>query len=249
MSEITQLIATIKRQLKIKGFTYRDVAQALAISEPSVKRLFSGERLTVHRLSQVAELLGFSLAELLQETAASRLQLHTLSEEQEAQLVSRQPLLLVAVCALNQWTMADMLAAYRLGRADCLKYLLLLENMGLIELMPGDRIRLLVTRDFDWLPDGPIRRFFLGQGIGDFMDSGFAREQESMEFVHGMLTAPALAQLQLELRRLRGKLAALHRESAKSPLRQRRGTGLLLAMREWEPRAFKQLRRDADAEP
>jgi transcriptional regulator with XRE-family HTH domain len=246
MTEITQLIATIKRQLKVKGWTYRDVAAALAMSEPSVKRLFSGERLTVLRLSQVAELLGFTLAELLQETAASRSQLHALNKSQEAQLVSQQPLLLVAVCALNQWTVADMIAAYRMSHADCLKHLLALGSMGLIELMPGDRIRLLVARDFDWLPNGPIQQFFLSQGIGEFINSGFAREQESMEFVHGMLTEPALAQMQLELRRLRGKLAVLHQESARAPLHQRRGTGLLLAMREWEPNGFRQLRRSVD---
>ncbi len=112
--------------------------------------------------------------------------------------------------------------------------------------MHVDRIRLLVARDFDWLPNGPIQQFFLSQGIGDFMGSSFAREQESMEFVHGMLTEAAQAQLQIELRRARGKLAALHRESARAPLHLRRGTGLLLAMREWEPQGFRQLRRGAD---
>jgi hypothetical protein len=39
MTEIAQLIATIKLQLKAAGMTYRDVAQALDLSEPSVKRL------------------------------------------------------------------------------------------------------------------------------------------------------------------------------------------------------------------
>jgi transcriptional regulator with XRE-family HTH domain len=41
-AEITHLVATIKRELKARGLTYRDVAKALAISEPSVKRTRPG---------------------------------------------------------------------------------------------------------------------------------------------------------------------------------------------------------------
>jgi transcriptional regulator with XRE-family HTH domain len=245
MTELAQLMETIKRQLKAKGLTYRDVGRELKISEPSVKRLFSTKRLTVERLAQLAGLLELTLAELLQEAAAVPLQIHTLSQEQEAQLVSEEALLLVAVCALNHWSLANIVAVYRMTKAECLKHLLVLDHMGMIELLPGDRIRLRVARDFDWLPGGPIERFFLQQGIGDFIGSKFDRQDETLEFAHGMLTAQALGQLQTELRRMRSKLAALHEESAAAPLTQRRGIGLLLAMREWEPRGFRRLRRTA----
>jgi hypothetical protein len=66
MSEQAQLVATIKRQLKSQGFTYRDVARNLKLSEPSVKRLFSSARLTVDRLSQICAMLGYTMAEPLQ---------------------------------------------------------------------------------------------------------------------------------------------------------------------------------------
>ncbi|MNN89831.1 hypothetical protein D3C81_2077010 [compost metagenome] len=58
-----------------------------------------------------------------------------------------------------------------------------------------------------------------------------------------MLTAAALAKLQLEVRRLRQKFAELHEESLAAPLAKRHGTGLLLALREWELGAFTALRR------
>jgi hypothetical protein len=151
--------------------------------------------------------------------------------------------LLVAVCAFNRWTLDDIVAAYKIGTAECLKQLLTLDRMGVIALMPGNRIRLCIARDFDWLPDGPIRSFFRRESLNDFLAGPFNRTHETLEFVHGMLTDAALAQLQLELRRLRSKFAALHEESAAAPLNQRRGTGLLLANQEWEPAAFRQLRR------
>ncbi|MCU1736200.1 MULTISPECIES: hypothetical protein [unclassified Pseudomonas] len=148
-----------------------------------------------------------------------------------------------AVCALNQWSLEDMVSAYHLSKAECIKHLLVLERMGLADLKPGNRIRLLVARDFDWLPDGPIRHFFVQRGLPDFMASRFDVADETLDFAHGMLTKAAYAQLQVEMHRLRGKLAALHSESLSAPLSEKRGTALLLAMRVREPQAFRKLKR------
>jgi hypothetical protein len=197
----------------------------------------------VDRLAQISQLLGFSLTELLQESTATLPTVHALTETQERQLISDNQLLLVAVCAFNHWSLADITATYRLTQAEALKRLLILDRMGVIALMPGDRIRLRVARDFDWLPGGPIRQMFMAQGLADFLNSRFHPEGETLEFAHGMLTAAALAEFQIELRRVRSKLAALHQDCASAPFHQRNGTGVLLALREWEPTGFAQLRR------
>ncbi|AEA68862.1 MULTISPECIES: helix-turn-helix domain-containing protein [Pseudomonas] len=243
MTQITQLISTLKQRLKAAGMTYRDVAQALDLSEPSVKRLLASGRLTLERLAQFCELLGLTMAELLQEAERSTPRLQMLTREQETQLVSNEKLLLVAVCALNHWSLEDIVSAYCVSKAECIKHLLVLERMGLADLKPGNRIRLLVARDFDWLPDGPIRGFFLQQGLPDFMASRFDVPDETLHFAHGMLTKPAYAQLQVDIHKLRSKLAALHNESLSAPLSEKRGTALLLAMRVWEPQVFRKLKR------
>jgi len=243
MSEVSQLLTTIKRQLKLQGKTYRDVAAALDLSEASVKRLLTSDTLGVDRLVEISNMLGFTLAELAQESAVTETRLRTLTAAQEQELVSDTRLLLVAVCALNHWTLQDMLAVYRLSEAECLHKLLHLDRLHLIALMPGNRIRLNVARDFDWIAGGPIRQYFRTQGLGDFLDSRFDKSDESLAFTHAMLTESALARMQAELRQLRARFAELHEESLASPLPKRRGSGLLLALREWEPAAFTALRR------
>jgi transcriptional regulator with XRE-family HTH domain len=243
MSEVSQLLTTIKRQLKLQGKTYRDVAAALHLSEASVKRLLTSDTLGVDRLVDISNMLGFTLAELAQEAAVTETRLRTLTAAQEKELVSDTRLLLIAVCALNHWTLQDILAVYKLTEAECLQKLLHLDRLHLIALMPGNRIRLNVARDFDWLPDGPIRRYFRTEGLDDFLGSGFDKPEQSLVFTHGMLTESALARMQAELRQLRARFAELHEESLASPLPKRRGSGLLLALREWEPAAFTALRR------
>ena len=71
MTETQQLLAALKRELRVRHLTYRDVAKALGLSEPSVKRLFSSGRFTLDRLAALTGLLGLTLAELTLEGVAS----------------------------------------------------------------------------------------------------------------------------------------------------------------------------------
>lgn len=243
MDELEQLLRTVKRELRAQRKTYRDVAVALDLSEASVKRLFSVGSMGLDRLAAIARLLGYTLAELTARAAAETPRLHTLSVAQEEELVSDEVLLLVAVCALNHWTFEEIGRTYRLEAAELVARLLRLARLGLIELLPGNRIRLSVARDFDWLPDGPIRRFFVAAGQSDFLDGDFAAEGGQHLFVHGMLDAEARAELRRELAQLRSRFAQLHERCIASPFAERRGVGLLLATRAWEPAIFARFRR------
>ncbi|MGC7960495.1 hypothetical protein, partial [Salmonella enterica] len=76
-----------------------------------------------------------------------------------------------------------------------------------------------------------------------FLDSHFHDEEQTLSFSHGMLTEAAISKLHSELRQLKRKFADLHQESLAAPLKKRRGVGLLLASREWEPAEFTGFRR------
>lgn len=243
MNEIRQLVQTLKHRLKIQGMTYRDLGKALNLSEASIKRLFASERFSLDRVVEIAHLLGYTLAELAQEAATAEHRLHTLTAAQEKELVSDAKLLLVAVCALNQWEITDIVTRYRLSEAECIQRLVQLDRLRLITLLPGNRIRLNIARDFDWLPRGPIRTYFREHGMHDFLDDEFAGENTVMAFSHAMLTDTAVVKMQTEMRRLRQKFAELHEESLASPLPKRHGTGMLIALREWEIGSFGELRR------
>jgi transcriptional regulator with XRE-family HTH domain len=245
MTESQRVVATLKRLLKRQGYTYRAVATSLAISEQSVKRMFSKGTFTLDRLVQLASLLGMSLPEIAEQAGQSVPSIRTLTEAQERELVAEPGLLLVAACTLNGWTPAQITEAYKFTKAECLKRLLKLDRLGLITLLPGDRVRLNVARDFDWLPRGPIERFFRKQEKDDFLASDFAGEGEALYFLFGLMSPEAKARLQALLSRLREEFAQLHRESMATPFAKRSGACLLVAQRDWEPRSFAALRRAA----
>ncbi len=243
MSETSQLIHTIKRLLKAQGMTYKDVAHQLNISEPSVKRLFSSEKLTVERLEKLSHIVGFTLSELTREAILGKNKIDHLSIQQEKQLVSDGELFLVAVCALNQWSMQEIVDHYRINQQQCLKHLLKLDIIGIIDLLPGNRIRLNVSRNFDWLPMGPIRQYFQQRAQDHFLQNPFEQENETLAFVYAMLTDQALAEFHQEVLRLRQRLAQLHEQSLTAPLAKRQGVGCMLAVRPWEPAGFAELKR------
>jgi transcriptional regulator with XRE-family HTH domain len=236
-------VATLKQLLKRQGHTYREVGHAIGLSEQSVKRMFSKGAFSLDRLVQLSSLLGMSLAEIADQANKAVPSIRTLSQAQEKELTAAPGLLLVAACVLNGWSPAEITASYKLTKAECLKHLLKLDRLGLITLLPGDRVRLNVARDFDWLRNGPIERFFRRQEKEDFLSSDFAAGGESLYFLFGMLTPIAKARLQAQLGKLREEFAELHRESMAAPFGQRSSACLLVAQREWEPRSFAALRR------
>ena len=246
MNEIDHLIQTLKKRLKAQGMTYRDLARTLKLSEASVKRQFASRRFSLDRIVEMANLLGYTLAELTQEAEAAGRRPRALSEAQEKEIVSDVKLLLVAVCVLNQWAIKDIVERYQLTEADCIQKLVRLDRLKVITLLPGNRVRLNVTRDFDWLPKGPIRVYFRKQGLGDFLGGSFEGDNETLAFSHAMLTDSAISKIRTEIRRLRQRFAELHEESLTAPLAKRAGMGMLLALRGWEIEAFTKLRRRGD---
>jgi hypothetical protein len=167
-----------------------------------------------------------------------------LTVEQEQEIVSDPRLMLIALCAVGNWTFDDIVHAYDIAPAEVLRYLARLDRRRIIELQPGNRIRPLISRTFSWLPDGPIQRYFRERVEHEYLGSKFDRPGELFLFVSGMLSRKSTADLIARLRKVAGDFAELHNDDRALPLADRHGTSLLLAIRPWEPRAFRLLRKE-----
>jgi transcriptional regulator with XRE-family HTH domain len=160
MGQTRDLVATLKTELKAQGKTYADVAAALKLSEASVKRIFSQQNFSLKRLERICQLLGIEISDLVQQMNEQRQQLQQLDWDQEQDLTGDITLMLVAVCVLNRWTMEEILSYYRISEHECIRHLARLDRLKLIELLPGNRIRLRVAPNFSWIDNGPIQQFF-----------------------------------------------------------------------------------------
>jgi len=247
MSQITTLIATLKRELKTRGITYAQVADHLELSENSVKRTFAEENFSLDRLEKICQFAGMELSDLTRKMVEQSHRTELLSEEQEREIAADVKLLMVAVCLLNQWTVDEILAFYTLSDAELIQLLAKLDRLQIIELLPLNRVRLTVAKSFRWRPNGPIQQFFQREVQTDFFQSSFDNPGETLIFHNGMLSRSANAAIVKKMERLAVDFNDLNAEDATLPLEERFGTSLVIAIRAWEFSLFKQFRRDPDS--
>ena len=239
MTQSQAVIATLKQALKSQGFTYAEIARRLDMSEANVKRLFASGRFSLYRLEAICHIIGLELSDLFQLQEASRQRISHLSEEQEGELMDDTQLFLVAVCVRNHLDFDTILAHYHIDEPTLIRKLAKLDRLKIIDLLPGNRIKLRVAENFHWIPNGPIERYFEKAIQNEFLKSGFNTANSPRLFLAGLLSDRSVALLNQRLRTLTEEFTQLHRQDSELPMSQRRSVGLLIAMREWEFSVFK----------
>lgn len=243
MRESNQLIDTLKSELRRQGRTYADLASVLDLSHASVKRLFAERNFTLARVEAICRYLGMDMAEMMRLAESNAERLHQLSLEQEQELVKDEKLLCMAHAVLCKWRFEDVIGAYTISEHEGIRLLARLDRMRLIEMLPGNRYRLLVSRKFTWIPSGPIQAFFEQQLQADYFQSSFNKENEVRLFVSTTLSQASANTAIALIRKLTDEINELHLADEKLPLAQRRGISFLLAARPWETRVFAAMRR------
>ncbi len=243
MAQTNPIVTTLKSILKSQGLTYRDVAQALELSEASVKRLFAEQNLSLRRLDQICQLLEIEISDVVKQMELNQQQLSELTLEQEQELVTDIKLLLLAHVVINGWQFEDIVSLYQLTEAETIRYLAKLDRLKLIELLPKNRIKLKISSKFAWRSGGPIQKFFTQYLLDDFLKSKFERKDESFMFPSGMLSASSREQFNRRIKQLVQDFHSLNEQDRALPIEERFSCSLFLAFRAWRPDVFEKMLR------
>ena len=115
MNQTMEMLEALKKYLKAKGMTYRQLADEMKLSETSVKRMFSQQTLSLKRLEEVCRILDLELYDLaLMARQQSRNAANVLSLDQEKALAEDSKLMAVFYFLINGWSCG----AYRCGIRD-----------------------------------------------------------------------------------------------------------------------------------
>ena len=246
MSQSLLLVDTLKKGLRQRGITYADVARALRLSESSIKRLFAQKALSLARVEQICRLLNLELTDLLELMQAAEPRIAQLTEAQEQGLVKDPKLLLTGILAVSFWSAADIQATFTISSAELTRYLVRLDRMRIIDLLPGNVIRVRLARSFAWRKDGPIQRFFEDRIQQQFFEKSFSEEGESRTVAFGALSRRSNELLQQRLQKVAEEFDVLVQEDKALGHGMRQGTTMILAIRPWEPAQFTRMRRTGD---
>jgi len=187
------------------------------------------------------------ISDLMAQLAEEKQHITQLTFEQEQILVSDVKLLVVAICAINNWTFNEIISRYRIEKTETIQCLAKLDQIKLVELQPKNRIKLLMSPSFSWIDNGPIQTYFEGQVQSDFLNSTFTAKGEVRLFVTGMLSRDSNAVITKRIKRLAQEFRQFHNEDQSLPLDERFGTSMVVAIRPWELSTFEKLRRKEDS--
>jgi DNA-binding Xre family transcriptional regulator len=246
MSQTRPLIDTLKLELRKQHITYKQVSEVLDLSETSVKRLFADEAFSIKRLEKVCQLLHLDISDLVHLMEKNIDLTIQLTRDQETELVSDVKLLLVALLLMNKLQFAEILGIYDISETEGIQLLARLDRMKMIELQPGNRVKLMISQNFKWIPNGPIQQYFESRVQLEFLDSSFTQAGEFRIFVSGMISRSANAEIIKKVQHLAQEMNDMNLESEALPLEQRFGTSLMMAIRPWEINVFEELRRAPD---
>src|SRR5207245_2566723 len=244
MSQASVLVDALKSALRQRSLTYAEIGRGLRLSESSVKRMLAQKKLSLNRLEQICGLMDLEIADLVELAHQAENRITELTEEQERELMSDPKVLLVAVLVFNYWSAAKILETYRLTEPELVKTLTRLDKMRIIDLMPGNRIKVRLARNFRWRKAGPIQRNFEERLQKEFFESAFLGNNELRVFVSGRLSRRSIALLQVHIRKIADEFDSLVAEERHLNHETQTGTSLVMAIRPWEPNQFAALRRD-----
>ena len=244
MSQTQVLVSALKRALKNHGVRYQDVARDLQLSMATVKRMFAESSFTLDRLDQVCRLLSMDIADLVKMAEAHSRKLTELSEQQERELVADPRLLLIAYLVTNGYSFADIVEHYHYSEPELIRELAKLDRLKIIELLPKNRIKLLIAPNFSWRKSGPIQLFFTERLRDEFLHSDFNRPGEVWMVLSGMLSQTSARKLADYARRLEREFKDLNETDMHLSLEQRQQVSMIIAMRPWRPLVFQKLRRE-----
>ena len=247
MTQTRLIVDTLKQELRKQGINYRQVAQTLDLSEASVKRLFAESSFTLARLGQICELLHLEISDLIHQMERNVDLTHQLTLEQETELVADIKLLLMAHFLMNKLQFTEIIEIYDISETEGIRLLAKLDRMKIIELLPGNRVRLMISKNFTLLPGGPIQQFYEKVVQSEFFHSSFGADGEFRIYVSGMFSRDANAEIIRKIKRLAEDAHELREDSEPLPSSERFGCSLIMAIRPWEVNVFDQLRRVPNA--
>lgn len=231
---------SLRSHIKARHLTYRHIAQDLGVSETTVKRLFLQQDCTLERLEEICELLQIDLRELIKSSPRPRKFIQQLNRQQEELLAQNHKLLMVAVCAMSLWTFDDMAQHLHIPNTEIEGLLRQLDKMGFLDLMPHNRYRLRVAREFSWIVDGPIMRMVKSMA-GDYFNHLFEGEGEILKIINVRISRHAAHRLRARLEQITQEYADQVAIDANLPLHERPPLSICIAARRWVPEQMQAL--------
>src|SRR5271170_7012938 len=244
--EAARIIVGLKRPMKARAITYKELAGRISLSEVSIKRIFSQSSLSLARLEEICKALGVSIQEIArlsgEQTADAT---ESVSLEQESALAADPNLLACYYLIANGRTGPEISKELGVEEIKVRRWMVKLHSLGLVELLAKMRARARTGSSITWRKDGPMRRLYEKKVREEYLQSVFSAPFEAMHFRSAEMSDESCRVLLRKLERLAIEFRDLAELDRSLPSREKRSIGVLLAARPWVFSMFDSVRRSS----
>jgi DNA-binding Xre family transcriptional regulator len=238
----TRIINSLKRLMKSRQITYRELARRIQLSEASVKRIFSRATLTLVRLDDICQALEVSLSDLVRITAEQPTDApELLTLEQEKALAADPNLLACFYLLANGRSGRDVTVELGVDERAVRRWMVRLDALRLIEMRSKLRARARAASVIAWRRDGPLRLLYEKQVRQEFLQAAFTRTGEALHFLSAELSEASSKVLLRKMERMAGEFRDLAELDRTVPAKEKRSIAALLAVRPWVFSMFESL--------
>lgn len=151
--ETQPVLDALKELLRERGFSYSTIADRLGVSLPTVKRLLNKSSIPLDKLLEVCRLAEVSLETVL-ERAQVMAPRHTEFTKEQDELFASRPGTLSFFSELfhQRRRPSEIARRHKLSKVSTERYLKLLEGVGLLERLPGNKVKFLVSPPLGFSP-------------------------------------------------------------------------------------------------
>ncbi len=153
----SSLLPVLKRALKQRHVSYRELARKLGMSESGVKKLLSGGDISLNRLSEITGVLGMHISDLLKETEERDFTDVRFTAEQEAFFLDHRDYFhFYWKLVYERWSVAEIEEKLNLTAKQSFRYLKKLDELGFIVLGPQEKLKIPKVDRIRWASSGPL---------------------------------------------------------------------------------------------
>ncbi|MDD4976922.1 MAG: helix-turn-helix transcriptional regulator, partial [Bacteriovorax sp.] len=146
------LISELKRIIKTQGFSYKELALALRMSESGFKKLINSEDCSLGKIEKICKFVGIRITDLFQSIEKLQLEEVSFNPKQETYFSThRVAFLLFWLLVYERRSLVESQTLLKLEDKKMWSHLRKMDALNLLKVLPGDRLGLPHPRGIKWV--------------------------------------------------------------------------------------------------
>ena len=221
-------------QLDSRQMGFKALAAELKMTESEVKTIFDNQDCSLSCMEHMCEALGLKFEELLGAIPKPTVMIQHLTQQQEIEILSNKKMCAVVLSALSYWGFHDILERLHIEKMELLSILRKLEGMGFLQLLHDDGFKLTVSKNFTWIPNGPMRRMVQSESPNYFAYA-FNKPTDLMYSFTAFVKPETHDKLRSQLIEIAKEYRNQTQEQAGIAVKDKMRVAVCLATRDWVP--------------